>query len=136
MAPDWLLGIKLPLVLGGDVAGVVLEADEGSAFKPGDRVWGLMPGSRGSYASVVALPEAALAQIPEGMSFEDAAACPLTGLTAWQVGVGQAGDAKPSAPAALLLVPPAPLSRRGASRQLVSAGCLLTPVYRDSRRRK
>ena len=40
----------------------------------------------GAYTSHIALPEAALARIPEGKTFEDAAAFPLAALTAWQVG--------------------------------------------------
>lgn len=39
----------------------------------------------GAYTSRIALPEAALARIPEGRSFQDAAAFPLAALTAWQV---------------------------------------------------
>ena len=39
-APCW----RLPQILGGDVAGVVEEADAGSAFKPGDKVFCLTPG--------------------------------------------------------------------------------------------
>jgi NADPH2:quinone reductase len=33
-----------PCVLGGDLAGVVVEADGGSRFKPGDHVAALTPG--------------------------------------------------------------------------------------------
>lgn len=75
---------RLPAVPGGDVAGVVLEADAGSAFKPGDRVFALTHRCVGAYTSRIVLPEAALAHIPEGKSFEDAAAFPLAALTAWQ----------------------------------------------------
>lgn len=38
----------------------------------------------GAYSSCVVLPEVALAPIPDGLGFEEAAALPLTGLTAWQ----------------------------------------------------
>jgi NADPH2:quinone reductase len=34
-----------PCVLGGDLAGVVVEADEGSSFKQGDHVAALTPGA-------------------------------------------------------------------------------------------
>lgn len=173
-----LAGPRLPGIPGGDVAGVVAEADEGSPFKPGglqaprgpaaacacgcqpggrwagvaarprpsrpparpppaptgasagDRVFGLIKWSVGGYVSKVGgqlgrrhagcavtpspascgrpsaaplcpgsrapsvlrpavpqvvLPEADLARVPEGMSFEEAAATPLAALTAWQV---------------------------------------------------
>ncbi|KAI7845014.1 hypothetical protein COHA_001380 [Chlorella ohadii] len=80
----WLADPRLPAVPGGDVAGVVLEADASSAFKPGDRVFGLTHRCVGAYTSRIVLPEAALARIPERKSFEDAAAFPLAALTAWQ----------------------------------------------------
>ena len=51
----------------------------------GDRVMGLMPWNVGSYASAVVLPEASLARIPDSLTFEQAAALPLAGLTAHQV---------------------------------------------------
>jgi hypothetical protein len=38
----------------------------------------------GAYSSRVVLPEVALAPIPDGLGFEEAAALPLAGLTAWQ----------------------------------------------------
>jgi hypothetical protein len=40
---------SLPRILGGDLAGVVAAADEGSAFKQGDRVAALTPGERASW---------------------------------------------------------------------------------------
>ena len=39
----------------------------------------------GCYAQYVAVPESAVARVPEGVSFEEAAALPLAGLTAYQV---------------------------------------------------
>ncbi|KAL4443657.1 hypothetical protein ABPG75_011394 [Micractinium tetrahymenae] len=83
------LFVALPKVPGGDVAGVVAEADPGSSFKPGDRVMALADGYRpwrawGTYCEFVSLPEAHLARIPEGMSDEEAAALPLVSLTVMQ----------------------------------------------------
>lgn len=49
-------------------------------------MFALLPGYVGAYASAALVPEAALARIPEGMSFEQAAALPLVALTACQVG--------------------------------------------------
>lgn len=94
---DKLAGPKLPAIPGGDVAGVVESAPEGSAFKPGDRVFALLSldTNFGGYASKVPVPERALALIPEGLSFEQAACLPLAGLTAWQaleVAAVKAGD--------------------------------------------
>ena len=55
------------------------------ASPAGDRVFALTHRCVGAYTSRIVLPEAALARIPEGKSFEDAAAFPLAALTAWQV---------------------------------------------------
>ena len=63
---------SLPLALGVDGAGVVVEVGEQSAVKPGDRVaW---EGAPGSYADVVAVPNERLIPIPESVTFEAAAA--------------------------------------------------------------
>ena len=77
-------------ILGGDVAGVVEEADAASAFKRGDAVMALTPGffgktQAGCYAEFVAADEAWLARVPtEQLPLERAAGLPLVALTAWQ----------------------------------------------------
>jgi len=55
----------------------------------GDRVFGLVGG--GSYAEAVVSHERAVAKIPEGLSFEQAAAVPEAFITAHDAIVGQAG---------------------------------------------
>jgi NADPH2:quinone reductase len=71
---------SLPLALGVDGAGVVVEAGEESAVTTGDRVaWEHAPGS---YADVVAVPGGRLIPIPEGVPFETAAGGLMQGLTA------------------------------------------------------
>jgi putative PIG3 family NAD(P)H quinone oxidoreductase len=55
----------------------------------GDRVFGLVGG--GGYAEQVVSPERAVARIPDGMSFEHAAAVPEAFITAHDAIVGQAG---------------------------------------------
>jgi len=55
----------------------------------GDRVFGLVGG--GAYAEAVVSHERAVAKIPEGMSFEHAAAVPEAFITAHDAIVGQAG---------------------------------------------
>jgi putative PIG3 family NAD(P)H quinone oxidoreductase len=55
----------------------------------GDRVFGLVGG--GGYAEAIVSHERALAKIPEGMSFEDAAAVPEAFVTAHDALVTQAG---------------------------------------------
>ncbi|KAL4424060.1 hypothetical protein ABPG75_001361 [Micractinium tetrahymenae] len=81
---------KTPKILGEDVAGLVAEAPEGSKFKKGDRVFAntgqaLKSGDQGgTYGEFVAADEGTLCFIPPGISFLDAAAVPMAGLTAWQ----------------------------------------------------
>jgi NADPH:quinone reductase-like Zn-dependent oxidoreductase len=83
-----------PFVPGWDVAGVVAETGYGvTLFEPGDRVFGMpwLPRAAGAYAEYVSAPSRQFARIPQGMSFEHAAALPLAGLTAWQALVDTAG---------------------------------------------
>lgn len=82
--------LKLPKILGEDLAGVVVEAPAGSKFKPGDRVFAgtdqtLKGGDQGGTdGEFVAVDEHTLCLIPPGISFQDAGAVPVAGLTAWQ----------------------------------------------------
>jgi NADPH:quinone reductase-like Zn-dependent oxidoreductase len=68
--------------IGSDVAGTV-EAVGGDVmrFRPGDEVFGTSPGALAEYAVA---REARLALKPTGVSFEEAAATPVAGLTALQ----------------------------------------------------
>ena len=81
-------GPKRPAILGWDISGTV-EAigDNVSQFEIGDKVFGMVNflGSGNAYAEFVASPADHLAKIPEGLSFEDAAATTLAALTALQV---------------------------------------------------
>lgn len=83
---------KLPKCLGGDVAGTVLEADEGSPYRPGDKVFALTPwylGTEhqvGGYCQVVSVKEEWLARVPSGLALDEAGGVPLVALTAVQVG--------------------------------------------------
>lgn len=77
-------GLRRPkqVVRGADVAGIVLEVGPGvDSLQPGDRVVGVASGSFAEYA--VARADA-LAQLPESVSFCDAAAMPVAGVTALQ----------------------------------------------------
>ncbi len=75
-----------PIVLGFDLAGTVVEIGKGvTAWKVGDRVAGRRAATpQGTYAEYVEVAESDIARIPEEMSFKEAAATPLAGLTAWQ----------------------------------------------------
>ncbi len=72
---------QLPFIPGQEAAGTVVELGaEVSGFAVGDRVaWN---GTRGTYAEFACAPAEDLLKIPEGMSFQQAAAVLLQGLTA------------------------------------------------------
>ena len=82
-----ILPYSFPLILGNDLAGVVVGV--GSAvrrFKPGDEVYARPPQERiGTFAELIAVEENALALKPKNISMEEAASLPLVALTAWQV---------------------------------------------------
>lgn len=107
-------GIRLPHILGSDVAGEVAALGPGvTGAKVGDRVavhpgrcCGVCPACRdgrepdcprygiigaygglpGGYAEFLAVPERHLLRLPEeGISFEEAASLPLTAVTAWSM---------------------------------------------------
>jgi len=71
----------LPFINGQEAAGIVTEVgSEVSDLKPGDRV--AYTSSLGSYAEFAAVPAARLVKIPAELSFEQAAAAMLQGMTA------------------------------------------------------
>ncbi|MGW4116845.1 SDR family NAD(P)-dependent oxidoreductase, partial [Actinosynnema sp. NPDC004786] len=68
-------------VMGGEGAGVVLDVGPGvDRFRPGDRVFGLVPGA---FGPVAVADHRLLAPIPDGWSFARAASVPVVFLTAW-----------------------------------------------------
>lgn len=81
-----ILPYRLPLILGHDVAGVVLRVGPRvTRFKPGDEVYARPDDFRiGAFAERIAIREASLAIKPKALSMEEAASIPLVGLTAWQ----------------------------------------------------
>ncbi len=103
-------GIKLPIVLGSDGAGEVAAVGDGvtglatgqavvinpgldwgdddRAFGSNFRILGLP--DDGTYAQMVKVPAANVHPAPAGLSFEEAAAIPLAGLTAYRAVVTRA----------------------------------------------
>ncbi len=81
-----ILPYRLPLILGHDVAGVVVKAGPSvRQFKPGDEVYARTDDFRiGTFAEFVPVKESSLAPKPKGLTMEEAASLPLVGLTAWQ----------------------------------------------------
>ncbi|HLK35004.1 MAG TPA: NAD(P)-dependent alcohol dehydrogenase, partial [Terriglobales bacterium] len=76
---DWRLKAERP---GVDVAGeITAVGGKVTRFKPGDLVFG---GAKGAFAEFACAQETKLAPKPENVSFEQAAAVPIAGLTALQ----------------------------------------------------
>jgi NADPH:quinone reductase-like Zn-dependent oxidoreductase len=81
-----ILPYRLPVILGNDVAGVVVRAGSRvRRFKPGDEVYARPGKDRiGAFAEFISIREDDLALKPEQLTMEEAASIPLVGLTAWQ----------------------------------------------------
>ena len=74
-----------PFVVGCDLAGVVEEVcAKVTRLTPGDRVWGTnqgLLGRQGTFSEYAAVDECFLYAVPDGVSYEDAAAISLVGVT-------------------------------------------------------
>ena len=81
--PSW----QWPHILGLDVAGIVDAVGDLITFwKPGDRVFYHGDLSKpGGYAEFANAPGLILTKIPKKVTFEQAAAIPCAGFTAWQI---------------------------------------------------
>jgi NADPH:quinone reductase-like Zn-dependent oxidoreductase len=91
-----VVGLRAPKnpVPGLDASGVVVAiGSEVTRFQPGDEVFGV---SKGSFAEFAAARESKLARKPSNLTFEQAAAVPVSGMTALRgltdVGRLQAGQ--------------------------------------------
>lgn len=87
-----ILPYRLPVVLGHDVAGVVIRTGPlVRGFKVGDAVYARVDDLRiGTFAEFVPVKASSLALKPRGLTMEEAASIPLVGLTAWQAFVEKA----------------------------------------------
>ena len=111
--------VPSPHISGSDVAGTIVEVGEDiTKFKVGDKVvshsnlscrvcdactsgreydcndrlvWGFQTGPLwGGFAQYTHLPEVNVAKIPDEVSFEDASAISMVGMTAWHMLIGRA----------------------------------------------
>ena len=85
----------LPAVLHGDVAGIIVAVGDGvTSFQPGDEVYGLAGGTKGTVGGALAdymLADASLLALkPQSLSMAEAAALPLVSLAAWQALIDRA----------------------------------------------
>lgn len=79
-----LFGEKRPVIIGWDIAGeIVGKAENTNEFEIGDEIFALLPNANG-YAEYVSTNTKNVVLKPENISFEEAAAIPMAGLTAWQ----------------------------------------------------
>jgi len=82
-------------VLGSDIAGRVVAAGRNATrFRPGDDVFADILSSMGGFAEYVCVRQAALAPVPAGLNYEQAAALPQAGAIALQ-GVRGGGRVRP-----------------------------------------
>ena len=87
-----LLPYKFPLILGHDVAGIVIKVgSKVSRYKVGDEVFARPADFRiGTFAEYIAIDEHDVALKPKNVSMEQAASIPLVALTVWQAFVEKA----------------------------------------------
>jgi zinc-binding alcohol dehydrogenase family protein len=99
--------LPFPKILGFDGAGIVEQVGpEVSLFHVGDEVYFAGDATRqGCYAEFVAIDERIVGHKPKTLSFAEAAAIPLTGLTAWEAFFEQMHlEPKPTANQGTLLI--------------------------------
>lgn len=74
-------------ILGWDAAGIVHSVGANvRGLKPGDRVWYAGNIARdGAYAAFQAVDERIIGHMPSSLGFEEAAALPLSTITAWEI---------------------------------------------------
>jgi NADPH:quinone reductase-like Zn-dependent oxidoreductase len=81
-----IIKLELPVVMGSDLAGVVVEVGSRvTHFKLGDAVFAsIFDLGTGSLAEFAAVPESAAAMKPANLDYVQAASIPMVGLTSWQ----------------------------------------------------
>jgi NADPH:quinone reductase-like Zn-dependent oxidoreductase len=90
-----LPSVPKPRILGADGAGIRVDTGEEVVINPGlehgERILVVGEHMDGTHAQLVAVPEANVYPLPEGLSFEEAAAFPLVFETAYRMLVTKAG---------------------------------------------
>lgn len=89
-------GLRRPRrhVLGSDIAGqVVATGPDATLFQPGDDVFADILTYLGGFAEYVCVPQSVLARMPDGMTYEQAAALPQAGSIALQ-GIVERGQVR------------------------------------------
>ena len=82
-------------ILGSDIAGrVEFAGKDNTEFKPGDEVFGEIPGYHGGFAEYVCTRGTTMMMKPAGMTFEQASAIPQAGVIALQ-GIREKGQVQP-----------------------------------------
>ncbi|XDD53317.1 NADP-dependent oxidoreductase [Leptospira sp. WS4.C2] len=87
-----ILPYKFPLILGHDVAGVVVKVGtQVKKFKVGDEVYARPADFKiGTFAELITINENDVALKPKKLTMEEAASIPLVGLTAYQAFIEKA----------------------------------------------
>ncbi|KAG4078440.1 hypothetical protein HA402_000415 [Bradysia odoriphaga] len=89
LPPEWQPKVPFPIILGTDISGVIVEtAKDVQDFSVGDEVYAMVRfpsyGASEAYAEYVSVPAAEIALKPKRIDFIQAAAAPMSLLTAWQ----------------------------------------------------
>ena len=80
-----MFGMKLPLILGLEVAGTVEAVGKRvKGFAVGDEVYGYLGAYSGGYAEYAVGPASEFVRKPKQIDFDTAASVPVGALTAWQ----------------------------------------------------
>lgn len=87
-----ILRYRLPVILGNDLAGVVVRVGPGvQGFKLGDQVYARPNQDRiGTFAELISINQDDLALKPNELTMAEAASLPLVALTAWQALIDRA----------------------------------------------
>lgn len=91
-----ILPYKMPLVLGHDVAGIIVKTGaKVKNFKVCDEIYSRPSDFHiGTFAEFISIDEKDVALKPTNISMEEAASIPLVGLTAWQALIEQSNVQK------------------------------------------